>query len=74
MSTGKRLAATAAVWIGYCYALTCGAHVFERPEIWFWAVLSSSAIATVLIWGTRVGDGMSDERAGSSRELHGAHT
>jgi hypothetical protein len=53
MSPGKRIAATVAVWIGYCYAMSLGAHGFERPEIWFWTVLSISAVATVLIWTTR---------------------
>jgi hypothetical protein len=55
MSTGKKLAATAAVWIGYCYAMSFGAHLFERPaDLWFFGtVLTSSAVATVLIWVTR---------------------
>jgi hypothetical protein len=55
MSTGKRLAATAAVWVAYFYALSLGAHLFERPEIWFWTVLSSAVVATVLIWAVRRG-------------------
>jgi hypothetical protein len=55
MSTGKGLAATAAVWVTYCYAMSLGAHAFERPaDLWFFgAALSASVVATVLIWVVR---------------------
>jgi hypothetical protein len=54
MSTGKRLAATAVVWIGYCYAMNFGATAFERPAIWWLCTaLSISEVATVLIWAKR---------------------